>query len=57
VYRTVRAYQEGARNWEYDAQGRLVPPVRTTVLLPTRRRSRLALLQVPPRAYGWCRTR
>jgi Homeodomain-like domain len=35
VYRTVRAYQEGALGWEYDAQGRLVPPVRTTVLLPT----------------------
>ena len=47
VYRTVRAYQEGARNWEYDAQGRLVPPVRTTVLLPTRRRSLLALRPGP----------
>jgi hypothetical protein len=31
----VRAYQEGALDWEDDAQGRLVPPVRTTVLLPT----------------------
>jgi putative transposase len=57
VYRTVRAYQEGALDWEYDAQGRLVPPVRTTVLLPTLRRSLLALLKTPPRAYGWCRTR
>lgn len=32
-------------------------PRRTTVLLPTLRQSLLALLKVPPRAYGWCRTR
>jgi transposase len=57
VYRTVRAYRAGALGWEPDAQGRLVPPVRTTVLLPTLRRALLALLKVPPRAYGWCRTR
>ena len=57
VYRTVRAEQEGALGWEYDAQGRLVPPVRTTVLLPTRRRSLRARRKAPPRAYGWCRTR
>jgi putative transposase len=57
VYRTVRAYQEGTLGWEHDAQGRLLPPVRTTVLLPTLRRSLVALLKAPPRAYGWCRTR
>jgi putative transposase len=57
VYRTVRAYRAGALGWEHDAQGRLVPPVRTMVLLPTLRRSLLALLKRPPRAYGWCRTR
>jgi putative transposase len=57
VYRTVRAYREEALGWEYAIQGRLVPPVRTTVLLPTLRRSLLALLKAPPRAYGWCRTR
>jgi putative transposase len=57
VYRTVRAYQEGSLSWEHDAQGRLIAPVRTTVLLPTLRRSLLALLKAPPRAYGWCRTR
>ena len=34
-----------------------MPPGRTTVLLPTLRRSLLALLKAPPRAYGWCRTR
>jgi transposase len=57
VYRTVRAYREGTPGWEHDHQGRLVPPLRTTVLLPTLRRSLLALLKAPPRAYGWCRTR
>jgi putative transposase len=57
VYRTVRAYREGALGWAHDDQGRLMPPVRTTVLLPTLRRSLLALLKAPPRAYGWCRTR
>ncbi len=57
VYRTVRAYREGNLGREHDAQGRLVPPVRITVLLPTLRRSLLALLQTSPRASGWCRTR
>jgi transposase len=57
VYRTGRAYRAGARGWEHDAQGRLVPPVRTMVLLPTRRRALLAVLTRPPRADGWCRTR
>ena len=57
VYRAVRAYRESTLGWEHDAQGRLVPPVRTTVLLPTLRRSLLALLKAPPRTYGWCRTR
>jgi putative transposase len=57
VYRTVRAYREGVLGWEHDDQGRLMPPVRTTVLLPTLRRSLLAMLKAPPRAYGWCRTR
>jgi transposase len=53
----VRAYQEDGLGWEHDAQGRLVPPVHTTVLLPMLRRSLVALLKTPPRAYGWCRTR
>jgi transposase len=57
VYRTVRAYREGTLGWEHDEQGRLMPPLRTTVLLPTLRRSLLALLKTPPRAYGWGRTR
>jgi transposase len=57
VYRAVRAYREGRLGLDRDDPGRLVPPVRTTVLLPTLQRSLLALLKAPPRAYGWCRTR
>jgi putative transposase len=57
VYRTVRAYREGTLGWEHDAQGWLIPPLRTTVLLPTLRRSLVALLKATPRAYGWCRRR
>ena len=57
VYRTVRAYRAGTLGLEPDDDGRLRPPVRTTVLVPTLRRSLLALLKAPPRAYGWCRTR
>ena len=57
VYRTVRAYRAGTLGLEPDEAGRLSPPVRTTVLVPTWRRSLLALLKAPPRAYGWCRTR
>jgi transposase len=57
VYRTVRAYQTGTLALEYDARGRLIPPIRTTVLVPMLRSSLLALVKAPPRAYGWCRTR
>jgi putative transposase len=57
VYRTIRAYRQGRLGWEHDDQGWLRPPVRTTVLLPTLRRSLLAVLKASPRAYGWCRTR
>ena len=57
VSRPVRTYQTGTLALEYDARGRLIPPIRTTVLVPTLRRSLLALLKVPPRACGWCRTR
>ena len=37
--------------------GSAQPPSRTTVLVPTLRRSLVALLKAAPRAYGWCRTR
>jgi putative transposase len=57
VYRTVRAYRAGTLGLEHDDQGQLLPPGRTTVLVPMLRRSLLALLKAPPRAYGWCRTR
>jgi putative transposase len=57
VYRSVRAYREGTLGLEHDDHGWLAPPVRTTMLLPTVRRSLVALLKASPRAYGWCRTR
>ena len=43
VYRTVQAYREGSWQLEHHDQGQLVPPLRPTVLLPTLRRSLLAL--------------
>ena len=48
VYRAVRAYRKGTLAREHDDHGRLTPPVRTTVLVPTLRRSLLALLKAPP---------
>ena len=57
VYRTVRTDQAGTLGLKHDAQGQLVWPIRTTVRLPTLRRSLLALRKAPPRAFGWCRTR
>jgi transposase len=57
IYRTVRAYRAGTLGLAHDDQGQLTPPGRTTVLVPTLRRSLLALLKAAPRAYGWCRTR
>src|SRR5262245_3173869 len=57
VYRTVRAYRAGTLGLEPDVDGQLSPPLRTTMLVPSVRRSLVALLKAPPRAYGWCRTR
>jgi len=57
VYRTVRAYRTGTRGFTFDEAGQVRPPIRTTVLLPTLRRSLLALLKTVPQTYGWCRTR
>jgi Homeodomain-like domain len=57
VYRTVRAYRQGTLSWDHDAQGQLIPVMRTTVPLPTLRRALVSLLKATPRAYGWCRTR
>jgi hypothetical protein len=53
----VYADRKGTLALEHDDQGRLTPPVRTTGLVPTRRRLLLALLKATPHAYGWCRTR
>ena len=50
VYRTVRAYQAGTLGLEPDEDGRLSSPRRTTGLVPTVRRSLVALLKAPPRA-------
>lgn len=57
VYRAVRAYRASTLGVEPDEEGRLSPPLRTTVLVPLVRRSLLALLKASPRASGWCRTR
>ena len=57
VYRTLRACREGTLGVLDDEQGQLTPPVRTRVLLPTLRRSLVALRTATPRAYSWCRTR
>ena len=57
VYRTVRCYYERTLGFEHDDHGQLAPPVRTTVLRPTLRRSLVALLKATPQAAGWCRTR
>ena len=57
VYRTVRAYRAGSLGLKPDEDGGLNPPRHTTVLVPSLRRSLVALLNAPPRAYGWCRTR
>ena len=48
VYRTVRAYRAGTLGLESDADRWLSPPLRTTVLVPSVRRSLEALLKAPP---------
>jgi hypothetical protein len=40
-----------------DDEGRRIPPGRTTVRPPARRRSLVALLKATPRTSGWCRPR
>ena len=57
VYRIVRAYRTGTLGVTFDKDGQWRPPIRTTVLLPTLRRSLLALLKTVPQTYGGCRTR
>ena len=43
--------------WSTTTMGGSVPPCAPPCWSPTLRRSLLALLKAPPRAYGWCRTR
>ena len=57
IYRIVRLYRAQKLGFTGDAEGQLMAPVRTTILMPWMKRSLGALLKVPPRTYGWCRTR
>jgi transposase len=57
IYRIVRLYRAQKLGFTVDAEGQLRAPVRTTILMPWMKRSLGALLKVPPRTYGWCRTR
>jgi transposase len=57
VSRIVRAYRTGTLGFRHGDQGNLLPPLRTTVLMPWLKRALLALLKARPQRYGWCRTR
>src|SRR5439155_11227556 len=57
IYRSVRLYRAQKLACTVDAEGQFRGPVRTTILMPWLQRSLGALLKVPPRTYGWCRTR
>ena len=57
IYRIVRRYRAQKLGCTVDAEGQRMAPVRTTLLMPWMKRSLGALLKVPPRTYGWCRTR
>jgi transposase/IS1 family transposase len=57
VYRIVSAYRSQSLGFDFAEDGTLLPPIRTSVLLPWAKRSLLALLKASPQAFGWCRTR
>jgi hypothetical protein len=57
VYRLVRLSRAGKLGFTVATDSLLAAPVRTTVLMPWLKRSVAALLKVPPRTSGWCRTR
>lgn len=57
VYRIVAAYRSNSLAFDFADDGTLLPPIRTTFLLPWVKRSLLALLKASPQAFGWCRTR
>jgi hypothetical protein len=48
VYSIVPAYRAGTLDWTADEDGTLATPVRTTVLMPSLRRSLGVLLKPPP---------
>ena len=56
VYRIVKAYRTHSLAFDFDDDGSVRPPVRTSLLSPSLKRSLLALLNAPPKAFGWCRT-
>jgi hypothetical protein len=49
IYRIVRAYRNGTLGLRHDAQGNLLPPLRSTVLMPWLKRALNALLKARPR--------
>jgi transposase len=57
VYRIVADYRSHRLGLDFADDGTLQPPAPTTALLPSLKRSLLALLGTTPKAYGWCRTR
>lgn len=57
VYRTLRAWERGELGFDPSTDETMGPPVRTTQLRPTIRRSILGLLRKSPRVFGWCRQR
>jgi len=57
VYRIVSAYRSNSLGFDFTGDGTIHPPVRTTCLSPSFKRSLLALLHASPKAFGWCRTR
>lgn len=57
VYRIVSAYRSQSLGFTFTTDGDIQPPLRTTCLSPSLRRSLLALLKAAPLAFGWCRTR
>jgi len=57
VYRIVSAYRAHALGFDFAEEGFLEPPVRTTCLSPSLKRSLRTLLKAAPQAFGWCRTR
>jgi transposase len=57
VYRTLRAWERGEVGFDASSDETMGPPVRTTELTPSLRRSLLGLLRKCPRGFGWCRQR